>query len=108
MRARYEPASTEAQTKAPPPVMLQAVALSRLWFSFKAPLSVKVNPEFMVNVAAAPVKVTDAAAASAVTVTLFPLCINTTSPATGALAPAAPAEVAAQVFIEFQSPTATE
>ena len=47
-------------------------------------------------------------AALAVTVTVKLRSIKTRSPATGAVAPAIPFEVAAQVLVAFQLPVATE
>ena len=54
------------------------------------------------------VKLTDAQAAVAVTVTVKPRSIVTTSPATGTEAPAPPPDVADQVAMAFQLPVATE
>ena len=74
-----------------------------------APDTVSVIPELIVSeVAVLFVKVIDVQAALAVTVTLKPFSINTTSPATGTEAPAAPPEVADHVEVEFQLPEATE
>ena len=53
-------------------------------------------------------KVIDVQDAFAVTVTVWPPSIVTVSPATGALAPAAPPELADQVVVAFQLPVATE
>jgi hypothetical protein len=75
-----------------------------------APDTVKVTPELMFRFAVveAVVKVTEAHAAAAVTVTVKPPSMVTVSPATGTDAPLAPPEVADQVLVAFQFPLATE
>jgi hypothetical protein len=103
-----KPTFTEAQFIVPSPEIVAAVFDPAALFKVSAPETVRVKLELTERVAAAPVKVTELAAASAVTVMVWPLAIKTTSPATGAEAPAVPPDVADQVAVEFQFPLTTE
>ncbi|MBI3375551.1 MAG: hypothetical protein HY017_27860 [Betaproteobacteria bacterium] len=99
------------------PTVVNVPSMLIVWFTTAdgevmviAPLSVRVTPELTVIplAVAGALSVIDVAAASAVTVTVWPVQIVTVSPATGKAPAAAPPHApVVHVLLEFQSPLAT-
>lgn len=73
------PTVMDPQLMLPNPLIVQAVALFNAVFKVIPPVTVKVIPEFTVNVALAPVKVTEAQVVDTSPVRVTPLGIMTGS-----------------------------